>query len=371
MHSTFEHGYALLVGVGTTAEPVWSLPVTVQDAKALERLLTDPSSCAYPPDHAHVRLLHDGGATRAAILKELRWLAAQAQADPDATVVVFYSGHGGFDAASGTYFLIPYDTMRGDVANTALSAHVLTEALRRVRARRLLVALDCCHAAGMAVAKELPANYVLAAPSKSVIDQLTQGDGRVVFSSSLGTQSSYVRLDGRLSVFTYHLLEALQGAGNLPGDTEARISNLIYHVGKMVPASVQADYHADQTPYFDSATTDFTVALIKGGKGLPAGGWADVRREAGERIDRCAPTVSVHAEGDRSVAIGTVTDSLIATGEHNILGSQNTVQRAADHHVAQSTGGNATVDDHSSHTVFDQRGQHVGSQINIVPAKDT
>jgi hypothetical protein len=35
MAQAFPHGYALLVGVGTTAYVPWSLPVTVKDVKAI------------------------------------------------------------------------------------------------------------------------------------------------------------------------------------------------------------------------------------------------------------------------------------------------------------------------------------------------
>lgn len=55
----------------------------MRDVQALAAALTDPDLCAYP--EAHLRLLHDAGATRQAILDGLAWLAAQAAADPDAT----------------------------------------------------------------------------------------------------------------------------------------------------------------------------------------------------------------------------------------------------------------------------------------------
>ena len=49
MTQTFNHGYALLIGVGAIAKyPDWSLPVTVKDMTALRNLLTDPTRCAYP-----------------------------------------------------------------------------------------------------------------------------------------------------------------------------------------------------------------------------------------------------------------------------------------------------------------------------------
>ncbi len=153
MDNIFSHGYALLIGVGACAYVPWSLPVTVQDARALTALLTDPNLCGYPADH--VRLLHDAGATRAAILDGLAWLAQQTAADGDATAVVFYSGHGWLDTAGG-YYLLPHDVAPFDLPGSALGAEAFTAALRQVTARRLLALMDCCHAAGMATAKDAP-----------------------------------------------------------------------------------------------------------------------------------------------------------------------------------------------------------------------
>jgi hypothetical protein len=124
-----------------------------------------------------------------------------------------------------------------------------------------------------------------------------------------------VRPDGSLSLFTYHLLEALQGAGNRPGDATVRLSNLMNHLGKAVPESARALCRAEQTPFFDAATEDFPVALLRGGKGLPAGGWAAAQAEAAARIGRV-----VQALGERSVAIGgDVTGSVIVTGDRNTV----------------------------------------------------
>ena len=73
MPNAFTHGYALLVGVGQSAYPPWSLPVTVKDIQAIRAILTDPHR-AYPGDDRHIRLIHDKTATRAAILDGLAWL---------------------------------------------------------------------------------------------------------------------------------------------------------------------------------------------------------------------------------------------------------------------------------------------------------
>ncbi len=50
-----------------------------------------------------------------------------------------------------------------------------------------------------------------------------------------------------------------------------RISNLMNHLGKTVPESTRAMWQKEQTPFFDYATEDFSVALLQGGKGVARG----------------------------------------------------------------------------------------------------
>jgi hypothetical protein len=86
MSDLFTHGYALLIGVGNTANPRWSLPVTVKDAQALKAVLTDVNFCAYPNTPDHLRLLHDQEANRSAILEGLDWLKACADRIVDVAI---------------------------------------------------------------------------------------------------------------------------------------------------------------------------------------------------------------------------------------------------------------------------------------------
>ena len=317
MTSEFSHGYALLIGVGECAYPRWSLPVTVKDMHALRAVLTDPALCGYPDDDAHIRLLHDAGATKQAILDGLTWLARQTAADGEATAVVFYSGHGWVADDSGKYYLLPHDVEPFDLAGSALPAEDFTAALRQVGAKRLLVFVDSCHAAGMATAKnqpamKLPSGFTQTALPKGLVEELKQGAGRAVFSSSTGSQQSWVRPDGSLSLYTYHLIEALRGAGNQPGDTTVRVSNLMSHLGKAVPESARALCQAEQTPFFDTATEDFAVALLLGGKGLGGAGFAPAPGTG-------ASQPAIQASGERSVAAPTISDSTIVTGDRNTV----------------------------------------------------
>ncbi|NMG21667.1 caspase family protein [Brasilonema bromeliae] len=321
MSQIFTHGYALLVGVGECAYANWSLPVTVKDAQALKSVLTDPNFCAYPNDEHHIRLLHDKSATRSKILDDLEWLKVQAANDSEATVVVYYSGHGWLDQTTGEYYLIQHDVEPFDIPNSALCAKDFTNALRQIKAQRLLVVIDCCHAEGIATAKngnpaiKLPPGLTQTAPPKNLVDNLKQGEGRAVFTSSRGQQLSWIRSDDAMSIYTYHLIEALQGANNQPGDTVVLISNLMNHLGKSVPESAQTMHQAEQKPFFDAATEDFAIALLLGGKGLSVADKSTTQEEAFENARQ-----EVNATGDRSVAAGRdISNSPITSGNGNTV----------------------------------------------------
>jgi hypothetical protein len=290
MTEQFTHGYALLVGINENAVAQWALPDVTKDIAALAQVLTHPDRCAYP--EANVKVIRGQEATRQGILDGLDWLQARIRADQsqDATAVVYYSGHGWCDQAAGAgdFFLIPYDMKETKIKSYALPATAFAEAIGDLHPERLLVVLDCCHAAGMGVKDvsappAVPAGYAGAAlgpgalmggekavggPSAKGLEELTAGRGRAVLSSSTGDQKSYIRRDGKMSIFTYHLIEALTGhAQPQAGATEVLVSDVMSHVYRCVPKSVKADWGKVQEPDYQ-VSGNFPVALLLGGQGL-------------------------------------------------------------------------------------------------------
>jgi Caspase domain len=300
MTETFNHGYALLIGVGESVYSKLSLPVTVKDTQSLYAALIDPKLCAYPDNEAHIRVLNNDKATRSAILDELNWLKKQSEADSEATALVYYSGHGLLETSNNHYYLLQHDIDVLDIPGSALSSEDFTNALHQIQSERLLVILDCCHAAGMATSKEgeavaplnLPPGFAEVPPSEpeGLIDALKQGKGRVVFTSCRDEQKSWIK-DQSNSIYTYHLLEALQGADNKPGDTEVRVSNLMHYLGKAVPESAKKLYDVEQNPWFDMGAEDFVITKLQGGKGLPEKGWEAVKPEATQKIEQIAQNI--------------------------------------------------------------------------------
>ena len=287
MSNTLSHNYALLIGVGDCKYPEWSLPVTVKDVQAIKSFLINPDLCGYINNENYLQLLCNEQATKQNILDNLNWLQQQAKKDPEATILVYYSGHGWLDKSTQNYYLIPHDTSPVKLQKTALPATEFNNALQQISAQKLLVIIDSCHAQGMATAKEtdeleLPENFSQTVLPKNLIDELKQGKGRAVFTSCRGEEKSYYRQE--MSIFTQHFLEALNGSGAKAEDKFVRISSLIYHLNKTVPESAQK-LGKKQNPIFElHQGTDFPVALLRGGKGLPEGGAEKLQEETRENI---------------------------------------------------------------------------------------
>ncbi|WP_374687980.1 caspase domain-containing protein, partial [Promineifilum sp.] len=271
----FTHGYALLIAVNDNLIPQYALPSVAQDAAALRDVLVHPERCAYPAEN--VRLLTGRDASREGIRQGLSWLQERiaAAGSDNATAVLFYSGHGARNAADDSYYLLPYD-LRSPLSDSLLRATDVAAQIEQVQPRRLLVVLDCCHAGGMGIkGEDLFAGVGLvktAAPpeAKSVV-ALAAGQGRAVLSSSTAAESSYVRADRAMSIFTYHLVEALTGHAAAEGAAEVLVSDVMGYVSRAVPASARREYNVSQTPVYQVSGENFPVALVLGGKGISKG----------------------------------------------------------------------------------------------------
>lgn len=324
----FEHGYALLIGVGDTAYPGWSLPVTANDVMALKQVLVDPALCGYLDDGVHVRILTDSAATRTGILAELHWLQQRVAANPESTTLIYYSGHGWVDV-SGNYYLIPHD-------GNLLPAVDFIAALRGLQTKRLLVFMDCCHAKGIRETQIKPpflANGNSMAFPQDLANALLRGRDGAVFTSSQSKEPSQYLPNRQLSIYAKYLLEALLGAGNKPGDTLVTVYGLIHYLSRTVPESARQLRQAVQTPAFIVSDTmeNFPVALLRGGKGLPGGGWAAV--EARTTIERLVVGPGAVVARDISAPVATwggiaaAGNVTIIQGNENIVGRGNTVQK--------------------------------------------
>jgi len=258
---TLGNAQALVVGIADYAN-IRKLP-KVQDAEDLAAALADPALCGYDPKNVAVLLDHD--ATKDKILSGLDDL--QQRCDAESTAFLYFSGHGGQikDGANKGQYLLPVEVVYpgdSDLARTAISGSEFTEALRAIKAKRLTVVLDCCHAGGIGEPRDLgPAEQVVIGLSDGYLDQLKAGTGRVIISATRGTDPAYVRHGAKYGVFTGHFLGGLRGSARGDGGV-IRILDLYTYVQQKVVAD-----QPNQCPVLKVEIEDnYPIALYQGGK---------------------------------------------------------------------------------------------------------
>lgn len=261
----YPQGHALLIGVAHY-QKISSLPTTIlNDVNDVAATLSSPNYCAYAP--ANVVTLLDGNATRAAILMGLDELAARA--GPNDTACVFFSGHGGVVGSPGNEdsVLATVDSDLADIENTSISSDVLAAALSRIKAIRLLVFIDACHAGGAAISKSLSdgkGHKLKSGYSPNTFAKLAVGSGRALMASCRADEESAVFSGARNSVFTTALLAGLRGAADKSASGFIKVFDLFNYVSEEVPKLIPDIQH----PIFkaDNLEVNFAVALSQGGK---------------------------------------------------------------------------------------------------------
>lgn len=257
-----DNAHALIVGIANY-QHINKLPPTVlKDAQDVHDLLADPQHCGYPSNN--VRLLLDAQATQTAIRQALDNLATRS--NEDASVFLYISSHGG-RIQSGPHageYLLPVDvdyTSDQSIGATAISGEEFTQALRAISARKVVVVLDCCHAAGIGQPKDATAPALKIGLSDRYYDVLKQGRGRVILASSRSTEFSFVLPEAQNSLFTQHVLDGLRGGAPGQGGV-IRIFDLFDYVQPKVTAA-----QPNQHPIFKAEIEEnFPVALYLGGK---------------------------------------------------------------------------------------------------------
>lgn len=245
MTVAFRNAHALVIGVGG------DLPVTVDDARAIARILSDPNRCAVPAANVLVQIEMD--ATRSGIIDALQELAAKATSED--AVTIYYSGHGAMlPGPPERRFLVPRE-------GEWLEGKQFTALLRNIPAHRLLVLLDCCYAGGVhtGLAAKSPGVKSVPVPFDARDLRLREGAGTVVISSSKADEFSLTGTP--YSIFTQVVIDALCGSGARQ-DGYVRAADLAMYVSQWVPVLTQDSQH----PQLDlEAADNYPIAYYAAG----------------------------------------------------------------------------------------------------------
>jgi hypothetical protein len=270
--SRIDNAHALVIGIADY-QYIRKLP-EVEDAQDVARLLVDPAFCGYSPRNVEILLdsatlarcpeLSPKLATASAIRKGLERLARETS--PKSTVFIYFSGHGG-QIREGPWqgqYLLPVEAgypTDEDLAATAISGAQFTHALNAIKAERLTVVLDCCHAGGIGEPRHLvAAGRVEPGLGDRYLDALKVGTGRVIISATRSGDPAYVRPGSRYGVFTGHFLEGLRGGARGDGGV-IRVLDLYTYAQQKVVAD-----QPNQHPLLKvELEENYPIALYRGG----------------------------------------------------------------------------------------------------------
>jgi len=194
-------------------------------------------------------------------------LSRLVQSQPNARVLVYYSGHGATDAAQNETYLLPVDTeaYRDEVGGYKLST--LYANLAKLDARSVLVLLETEYGRDhgpYVLPPNLPETMNTALP-RAPVPALT------VLAASDRGQRTLIDLTYDIGLFTRYLIEGLAGGADLApvgnGDGELDSAEIYVFTATLVDLAARKTFGLLQHPVYSSAAT----SVLTSARTAPAG----------------------------------------------------------------------------------------------------
>ncbi|MBL0742372.1 caspase family protein [Chryseolinea lacunae] len=253
--------YMLSVAINTYKNSAYNLNYARPDAEAFSGKVVAGGKEIFREIY-HLELF-DSAATRENILAAFRSILVRAK--PEDLFLFFYAGHGTKgEKEEDEYYFIPHDVTKlyGDpqqVREKGISAAELKGLLKQVKAHKQVIVMDACYSGG--AAKSLQTRSP-GSDEKAII-QLARSSGAVMFASS-GTKQQATEFDAlHHGVFTYALLEALDGKAD-NGDGRITVSEIKSYLEARVPELTKKYSGEAQYPTGYISGNDFPIALVPG-----------------------------------------------------------------------------------------------------------
>ncbi len=233
----YRESWAAIIGIDDYVN--WQkLQYAANDAQGVKDLLIQ--KYGFKPDHVFSLLNRE--ATRQNILS----LLGDKLGDPtlvqhEDRVFVFFAGHGATrKLASGRElgYIIPVDADLTDFEGTAVSMTNFQDISEAIPAKHVLFVMDSCYS-GLALTRG-GANL----PSQNYLNEISRREARQMFTAGGADQQVADNGPNGHSVFTWTLLQGLDGRADLNGDGVITATELAAYVAPAVSALSQ------QTPVF-------------------------------------------------------------------------------------------------------------------------
>ncbi len=235
-----KNAYAIVIGIEKYREKLPSVNFAASDAQLVSKYLTNVMG--YPGENI-VTLIGDK-ATRSDIKKYIEtWLTNNV--DKDASVLIYYSGHGAPDPTTGDAFIVPYDGDPTFIGDTGYSLDRLYKVLEKLPVKEVVVMLDSCFSGA-------GGRSVIAKGARPIVVKMKESavasNKLAVLSASSGNQISSTYDKKGHGLFTYFMLKGLKGEGDANGDGRIEMNELFNYIKPKVTSIARKLYNNEQTP---------------------------------------------------------------------------------------------------------------------------
>ena len=184
------------------------------------------------------------------------------QAIEEDIVIIYFAGHGSPDSPDTpeNLYLLPYDTQYDNIATTGFPMWDVETALKRfIKAKRVIVIADACHSGGVGQSFDVcrrSTRGIGVNPISTRLEQLSKiGKGVAVISASGDKQTSQEgnQWGGGHGVFTYYLMEPLNGKADYNQDRKVSLGELIPFLSEQVRRATRSSQSPTVSGTFDPA----------------------------------------------------------------------------------------------------------------------
>ncbi len=235
-----KNAYAIVIGIEQYRQKLPKADFAVSDAKLMSEYLA--RVMGYPEEN--IVTLTNEYATKSDFEKYFeQWLANHAE--KDSTIFIYYSGHGAPNPKTGDAYLVPYDGDPSFIAQTGYPLKKLYDALGKLPAKEIIVALDSCFsgAGGRSVLAKGARPLVMNFQDKMVLSK-----NMTVMSASSGEQISSTYDEKGHGLFTYFFLKGIKNEDVVKPDGSIAISDLFGYLKPQVERIARKQYNNEQTP---------------------------------------------------------------------------------------------------------------------------
>ncbi|MEI8173572.1 MAG: ankyrin repeat domain-containing protein [Deltaproteobacteria bacterium] len=237
---TNANAYAIVIGIEQYRQKLPRADYATHDARIVTDYLT--KALGYPEENV-VTLLNEHASNVDFVKYFEKWLLNNA--DKGSTVFVYFSGHGAPDPKSGGAYLVPYDGDPSFIAETGYSLKRMYDALGKLPAKEIVVALDSCFsgAGGRSVLAKGARPLVMNLGSIPV----TAANMTIIAAASRDQISSTYGEKGH-GLFTYFMLKGIKNEDVVYQDGSIAVSDLFSYIKPQVERIARKQYNNEQSP---------------------------------------------------------------------------------------------------------------------------